>query len=226
MDAYGDFQHRLAYHFKDQSLLERALTHRSSLQSVANGDAAESNERLEFLGDRVLGLSIAGLLYTAFPEESEGSLAKRFAALTSAVALERIAQTLGLSDVIQLGAAEHTVDRAKSTIAGNACEAIFGAVYLDGGFAAAQTLITTLWKPLIHETPEPPKDAKTSLQEWAQGRGLPLPKYRLIESEGPDHAPIFHMTVELPGFDPASGSGPSKREATQVAAAALLDQVT
>jgi len=225
MDARSGLQDRLNYQFKDLSLLERALTHRSSLQSSGAGDATESNERLEFLGDRVLGLTVANLLYVSFTEESEGSLAKRFAALTSATALDRVAKEIGLDAFLRLGAGEKSVERTKSGIAGNACEALFGAIFLDGGFESAQGVITQLWSPMVHEEVVPPKDAKTTLQEWAQGRGLPLPRYQLVESEGPDHAPIFRMTVEVSGFDPAEGSGASKREATQVAAAALLERL-
>ncbi len=225
MNAHRELERRLDYHFKDPNLLGLALRHRSSLQNSGRGDTAKSNERLEFLGDRVLGLTVAEVLYAAFPAEDEGSLAKRFAALTSGVALGRIAAKLDLDAHIDVGAGEHAADRTKSGIAGDACEALIGAVFLDGGFDSARDLVARLWEPMVHEVPEPPKDAKTTLQEWAQGRGLPLPKYRLVESEGPDHAPVFHMTVEVPGFDPVDGSGPSKREATQAAAEALLERL-
>jgi ribonuclease-3 len=222
MDARTQLERRLGHSFADRELLDLALTHRSG---VDPGTKSSSNERLEFLGDRVLGLSVASLLYETFPGEDEGSLAKRFAALVSAVTLDRIATDLDIASSIVLGPNETLPPSGMSAIAGNACEAMIGAVFLDAGFDAARACVVRLWTPLVESAVAPPKDAKTELQEWAQGQGLPLPEYRLIETSGPDHAPVFRMSADVKGQKPTEGTGSSKREATQAAAVAMLAQV-
>ena len=210
---------RLGHRFKDSALVDLALTHRSmNADEGADGPVA-TNERLEFLGDRVLGLAIANLLFETFPEEAEGNMARRFAALVSAKALSRIAEDIDLAPHVQFGAGP----AVGSSIVSDACEALIGAVYLDAGFEAASAVIVRHWQPLMDGAIDPPKDAKTTLQEWAQGRGLLLPDYQLVESSGPDHAPQFTMSVTVEGYSSAVGTDSSKRAATQAAAKAFLE---
>lgn len=202
------------YRFGDAGLLSMALTHRS----VRRG----GNERLEFLGDRVLGLVIAEILYRAFPMEQEGALARRLARLVSRPVLAKVGRNIGLDQHMVFAQGEETGGRNNPALIANGCEAVIGAIYLDGGLPAADQFIRPLWTSLIEEDAAPPQDAKTALQEWAQGRGLPLPHYHLSEVVGPAHNPIFTVEVSLPGFAPAEGRGRSKRSAEQVAAALLL----
>ena len=211
-------QERLGYRFKDDSHLDLALSHRSSVSGKSESESDFTNERLEFLGDRVLGLAVAELLFNTFPDEPEGSLSRRFAALVSAGTLRIIANNLELLPHIKLGNDMGSTD----TILSDACEALIGAVFRDGGFDAARAVITQHWQPLMDAVVTPPKDAKTELQEWAQGRGLPLPHYKQIERIGPDHAPHFTIEVTVEGCEPATGAGPTKRAAEQHAAESVL----
>ena len=210
---------RLGHRFKDSTLLELALTHRSTTADDSPEIRTATNERLEFLGDRVLGLAVANLLFDSFPDEAEGQLARRFAALVSATALSRVADAINLAPCVRVGAASVV----GSSVVPDACEALIGAVYLDAGFTVAQDVVVHHWQPLMEATINPPKDAKTALQEWAQGYGLPLPTYQIVDSSGPDHAPQFTMSVTIEGHDPAVGTGSSKSAATQAAAQALLE---
>ncbi len=214
----------LGHNFADEGLLARALTHRGALGAPAKGQVVspvDGNERLEFLGDRVLGLVIADKLLREFPDEDEGELAPRLAALVSAPTLAQVAATLKLSTYLKV-AKGHRIDLAEPSVLADACEAIIGALFLDGGLAAAEPFISAHWDTLMRADLSPPKDAKTALQEWAQGRGLPLPEYKVIESAGPAHAPSFTMTVMVQGFPEKRGQGRTKRLATQVAATELL----
>lgn len=187
--------------------------------------AVEGNERFEFLGDRVLGLVIAEALLKAFPEENEGALAPRLAALVSAQTLAKVAAGFGLPEHIKVARGQRA-DTAETAVLADACEAVIGALYLDGGLTVAEKFVATHWHPLMHADLVPPKDAKTALQEWAQGRGLPLPSYSVIESSGPAHAPSFTMSVHVEGFPLTQGKGRTKRLATQAAASALLQKVS
>ncbi len=205
----------LGYSFKNSKILLEALTHRG-----ANA-AGPANERLEFLGDRVLGLVIAETLLKAFPGEAEGALATRLAALVSAPICGRIGQALNLADHMKMAPGQRADDEHTAVLA-DACEAIIGALYMDGGLDAARAFIAARWSDDIHADLTPPKDAKTSLQEWAQARGLPLPIYKVIQESGPAHAPSFVMTVSIEGHPETTGTGRTKRLATQEAAAALL----
>ena len=219
-------ERELGYTFADPALLERALTHRSALgQRGPEGEApaGRSNERLEFLGDRVLGMVIAERLLQTFPNETEGELAPRFAALVSAPSLARVAAVCKLAAYIKTSQAQRA-DATDTAVLADACEAIIGALYLDGGLDAAEGFIASRWDDLMRADLEPPKDPKTALQEWAQGRALPLPSYRVVASEGPPHAPAFVMAVSVEGLGEATGTGRSKRHATAAAAAALLRQ--
>lgn len=208
----------LGHRFTDGSLLETALTH-----SSAAGMHINSNERLEFLGDRVLGIVIAHILYVRFENENEGSLARRFAALTSRDALAEIAGNLGISDFVETSPSDSaTTKRGMQTLLADTMEALLGALYLDGGLDVAASFITTNWDRLINSDPNPPKDAKTALQEWTQANGLGLPHYSVAEQSGPDHAPLFIIAVEVPGYDKQTGSGRSRRSAEMNAAETFM----
>lgn len=213
----------LGYHFHDPKLLEQALTH-PSLQPGSAGRGPY--ERLEFLGDRVLGLVVAEMLYNRFPGENEGALARRHAALVRRESLARIALQINLGPALSLSRSEEeTGGRNNMGTLADACEAVLGAMYADGGLAPVAALISRLWTPLMAEMAAPPKDAKTALQEWAQARALGLPVYSTLSVEGPPHNPDFLIGVEIEGTAKASGRGPSKRAAEQVAATNLLEQL-
>jgi ribonuclease-3 len=213
----------LGYHFHEPKLLEQALTH-PSLQPGSAGRGPY--ERLEFLGDRVLGLVVAEMLYNRFPGENEGALARRHAALVRRESLARIAQQINLGPALSLSRSEEeTGGRNNMGTLADACEAVLGAMYADGGLAPVAALINRLWTPLMAEMAAPPKDAKTALQEWAQARALGLPTYSTLAVDGPPHNPDFLIGVEIEGTAKASGRGPSKRAAEQAAAANLLEQL-
>lgn len=210
----------LGYSFRDSKILLEALTHRGAISGGAN-TSGPANERLEFLGDRVLGLVIAETLLKEFPREEEGALATRLAVLVSAPVCGRVAQGLGLADHMKMASGQRA-DDAHTTVLADACEAVIGALYLDGGLDAARVFIVAKWSEHIHADLTPPKDAKTALQEWAQARGLPLPVYRVVQETGPAHAPSFVMAVSVDGHPEKIGAGRTKRLATQEAATALL----
>ena len=200
--------------------LEEALTHAS-----ASSVARPHNERLEFLGDRVLGLVIADALCEAFPDASEGELAPRLNALVRKETCARVAAGLGLGDLIRLGRSEHaTGGRRKTAVLGDGMEALIAAIYLDVGIAAARVAVLSQWEPLIRDSAAAPapRDAKTALQEWAQARGKRPPAYEVIGRSGPDHAPVFTVKASLQDGASAQGAAQSKRAAQQAAAAALL----
>jgi ribonuclease III len=217
----GPLEERIGYRFKDAALLDSALSHISALKGARN--RAGSYQRLEFLGDHVLGLVISALLYRAFPKADEGELSRRLADLVRKETCAEIARAIDLGPVIRLGASEANAGgRKRPAILADVCEALIGAVYLDGGFTAAEALIGRLWQARTKTTAQPLRDAKTVLQEWAQARGLPTPAYREIARSGPDHNPEFRVAVQLPQLAPAEGSGRSKRAAEQAAAAAMM----
>lgn len=206
--------------FADRRLLEHALTHVSASQVRPN-----SYERLEFLGDRVLGVVVAHMLYEAFPQESEGQLSRRLADLVRKETCAEAAERWGVGPFMRLGDGEaQTGGRKKRAILGDICEAIIGAVYLDGGPAAAEIVVRAAFSERMRMPGRKLRDAKTSLQEWAQARRLPTPDYRLKARSGPDHAPSFEVEVLVEGFAAASGAGASKRVAEQIAAQAFLDR--
>lgn len=217
-------QERLGYSFRRPLLLEQALTH-SSFQG--NGTSRRrSYERLEFLGDRVLGLIIADLLYRKFPGEEVGALARRSAALVRREALVLVAEELELARCLRLSRGEEEAGgRRNPGILADACEGLIAAVYLDGGLEAARTLIERAWLAQVERDASPPKDAKTLLQEWAQGLGLALPSYRETERSGPPHAPVFRVEVVIEGWPPVGATGPSKRAAERAAAERMLQMV-
>jgi ribonuclease III len=214
-------EQRIGYRFKDVLLRDAALTHVSALKGSRN--RASSYQRLEFLGDHVLGLVISDLLYRTFPKADEGELSRRLADLVRKETCAEIAVSIELGVAIYLGSSEaNSGARKRPAILADVCESLIGAVYVDGGYKAAETLIEKLWKVRLEGTAPPQRDPKTVLQEWAQGRGLPTPVYLEVARTGPDHSPVFHMEVKLPNFAPAEGSARSKRAAEQLAAAALL----
>jgi ribonuclease-3 len=213
-------EERLGHRFAMPVLLRQALTHASA------GAPAVSNERLEFLGDRVLGVVVAHLLFERFPNETEGALARRFAALTRRETLARVAASVDLGEHLILSASEvEAGGRANPGTLADACEAVIAALYLDGGPAAAEAFVRREWLPLLDEALPPPKDAKTALQEWAQDRGLPLPVYRETGRSGPAHAPVFSIEVAVQGQKPVVATGASKRAAEQGAAKGMLRQL-
>lgn len=206
--------------FVDRSILEQALTH---VSASANGDRLASYQRLEFLGDRVLGLAIADLLFSRYPEDEEGALSRRLSSLVRKETCAEIANDWDLGSHLRLGLGEsQTGGRKRMTILGDACEAMIGAVYRDGGYAAAKAVVEAAWATRLIGTDARRRDAKTDLQEWGQSRGLATPIYRMVRRSGPDHAPVFVVSAEIDTLMPASGEGPSKRQAEQAAAAAFL----
>ena len=214
-------EERIGYHFTDPSQLEIALTHISALRGARN--RASSYQRLEFLGDHVLGLVISDMLYRAFPKADEGELSRRLADLVRKETCTEIARSIDLGGAIRVGSSEHNAGaRTRPAILADVCEAVIGAVYLDGGYKAAEQLVERLWEMRLRATAQPLRDPKTVLQEWAQARGLPTPAYREVARSGPDHNPEFRVSVQLPAFAPAEGLGRSKRAAEQAAAAVML----
>lgn len=213
----------LNYQFRDARLLELALTHRS----LAHGGQDVSNQRLEFLGDSVLGLAVADMLYELFPTEPEGDLSKRLVGLVNGEQLVTIAQSWKLGDYLFMSAGEaEQGGRENRSNLEDACEALLGAIYRDGGFEAVREVINRFWKPLAEASLTPPKDPKTTLQEWAQGRGLPLPEYVVISAEGPSHAPNFVIEVRVKGCEPLRAEARVKKQAERLAAEKLLAAIS
>ena len=214
---------RIGYKYADKDLLERALTHISAL---AGGNRAASYQRLEFLGDHVLGLVISDMLYRAFPKADEGELSRRLVDLVRKETCAEVARAMDLGPVIKLGTSEsHAGGRRRITILADVCEALVGAAFIDGGYKAAEELIVRFWRERMIKPLRPLQDPKTMLQEWAQARGLPTPDYRELARTGPHHDPEFRVAVVLPDRPPAEGIGRSKRAAEQAAAAAMLARV-
>ena len=217
----GSLEERIGYRFSDAALLDSALSHISALKGSRN--RAGSYQRLEFLGDHVLGLVISDMLFRAFPRADEGELSRRLADLVRKETCADIARAINLGAAIRLGSSEANAGgRTRPAILADVCEALIGAVYLDGGFVAAEALVGRLWEARMRTTAQPLRDPKTVLQEWAQARGLPTPAYREVARSGPDHDPEFRVAVHLPKLAPAEGSGRSKRAAEQAAAAAMM----
>ena len=217
----GSLEERIGYRFRDVGLLDSALSHISSLKGARNRGG--SYQRLEFLGDHVLGLVISDMLFRAFPRADEGELSRRLADLVRKETCTEIARAINLGAAIRLGSSEANAGGStRPAILADVCEALIGAVYLDGGFPAAEALVGRLWEARMRTTAQPLRDPKTILQEWAQARGLPTPAYREVARSGPDHDPEFRVAVHLPKLAPAEGSGRSKRAAEQAAAAAMM----
>ncbi len=210
----------LGYRFKNQGLLRLALTHPSL-------SGRENYQRLEFLGDRVLGIVIAEWLYAKFPDDKEGRLNRRLSALVRGETVAEVVRTSGLDRfILMTPGAEQEGTRTKVNVLGDIGEAVIGAIYLDAGLDTARTWILEQWASLLETDARTTKDAKTTLQEWAQARGSILPAYTVLDRSGPDHAPVFTVEVTLENHGSASASGVSKRIAEQQAAHNLLTQLS
>jgi ribonuclease III len=210
----------LAHHFRDASLAELALTHRSA--------GKPNNERMEFLGDALLGAIVAEMLYETHPKATEGEMSRLRAQLVNGQALASLARELELGDKLKLGSGElKSGGFRRDSILADAFEALVAAVYLDGGFAACRETVRTLFADLVASLPRSSKDAKTRLQEWLQANGWPLPQYELVATEGEDHARIFDVNcvVAEPTAITAPGRGSSRRLAEQDAAEAALNRL-
>jgi ribonuclease-3 len=230
--AIEELVQRLGYNYTCPELLVEALTHPSAPAAAGRGRGGRqaasrrTYERLEFLGDRVLGLVIADLLWRQFPTEPEGGLSRRYHYLVQLPTLARVAKAIGLDRHLVLSPSEAAAGSDRNpSILSDVCEAVIAAIYIDGGFAAAFAFVEGWWRPLLWEAANPPLDPKTALQEWAQARGLALPSYALIDTSGPDHAPRFTVEARLAGLDGAVATASSKRGAEARAAAALLDRL-
>jgi ribonuclease-3 len=213
----------LGHSFSRPGLLREAMTHRSAARPGGRGSG--SNERLEFIGDRVLGLLMAEWLIERFPREQEGDLGRRLALLVSQPVLAEVAEAIGLGEVLTVSPGEARAGvRRRATVLADALEAALGALYLDGGLDRARDFIRRAWDGVMTALAEPPKDAKTTLQEWVQARSLGLPDYQVTSRSGPPHAPVFEVTVSAGEFS-GTGTAGSKRAAEQLAAEALLQGV-
>ena len=219
MTKLDELEERIGHTFKRHELLRQAVTH----ASLAPAEGAGNNERLEFLGDRVLALLAADMLLERFPMSDEGGLAMRLNTLVRRETCADVGRKLDLGTHLILADSENRAGgRSKATILADACEALIGAIYLDGGLEAAREFFKSNWGALVDTLADPPRDAKTALQEWSQGLGLPPPAYRLLERSGPDHDPRFCIEVRVGGRAPSQGRGSTKKAAEHEAAAVLL----
>ena len=218
-----DLETRIGRPFRKKALLREALTHTSV------GERQKQTidyERLEFLGDRVLGIVVAEHLFETFPDEGEDRLAPRLNALVNKDACARAARRIDLGAALILSTSEaRTGGRNKDTILADACEALIAAIYLDGGLKAARQFIETVWAEEFASAGEAPRDPKTTLQEWAAQRKRPNPHYEVVERTGPDHAPYFVVEARVEGVEALRGAGGSKRDAEREAARAMLKSV-
>lgn len=213
-------QQRIGYEFTNPERLERALTH-SSIRNPAGGNY----ERLEFLGDRVLGLCVAELLFSHFREASEGEMSVRLNQLVSAQTCGEVADELGLHEFIRTGAdVKQVADKRMANVRADVVESLIAAIYLDAGLEAARSFIHKHWKMRAFADDGARRDAKTELQEWAHARYGVTPAYRITDRSGPDHEPVFKVVVQVDGTEPANGESRSKRAAEQAAATALLER--
>ncbi len=213
---YAILQDKLGYTFTNKDLVKAAVTHASTAGTI-------SYERLEFLGDRVLGLMVSESLYIRFPKEPEGDLAKRLAALVQGTFLAKIAHDMELAQFIQFSEAEKNAGGAENdNILADVVESLIGALYLDGGIAPCRVFIDRYWDKYFDKMTAPPQHPKTQLQEWAQGQGLPLPTYKIIKQHGPDHAPSFDVALNVEGKPPTLATGRSRQEAEKRAAKTFL----
>lgn len=212
-------ENKIGYSFKDKHWLERALTHSST-----NDDF--NYQRLEFLGDRVLGLIMASALFKEFRNENEGGLAKRHTALVQGQTCALIGQSIALGDYIFFSHSEkQSGGQNNENIIADVMESLLGAIYIDGGYEAVQTVTLKLWGDTIKTVKTAPQDPKTELQEWVQARGLDLPLYEMADRQGPDHAPVFMIALYVEGQKTIKAKGSSRRQAEKSAAQAMLEQI-
>ncbi len=221
-------QQKIGYKFKDIKLLKIAITHASAIikQAQKQEQHCYYYEQLEFLGDRVLGLVVAHMIYDLFPSETEGDWAKRHTAAVREETLAKIAENFELGNYLILSSGEQrSGGRHKKTLLADAMEAVIAAIYLDGGFEEVKIFVKNNWENIIKSETMPPEDPKTKLQEWLQAQGRALPKYEIISRKGPDHAPIFEIALSVDGVGSVTVSGSSKRRAEKKAAKLLLDKI-
>ncbi|MCJ8141585.1 ribonuclease III [Ancylobacter sp. A5.8] len=225
--ALAELEARLGHAFTDRAHLTLALTHISAVTGYQGTKARiRSYQRLEFLGDHVLGLVVSDMLFRALPNAEEGDLSRGLAELVCEAACAEVALAMGVGPFIRIGAGEErSGGRERPAILADIAEAVLAAVYLDGGFPAAEATVERFWGPRLKRLGQQSRDPKTALQEWAQARGLPPPHYKLVARSGPDHNPEFRILVDIPGHDGVEGTGTSKQNAQKVAAAAFLERV-
>jgi ribonuclease III len=226
-EAVAELQRRLGHEFSDRALLDRALTHASVGEGgMPHGKPVPDNQRMEFLGDRVLGLLVADRLCRDFPEADEGQLSSRLHSLVDKTACARVGHRLDLGAALRLSPGEtKTGGRRKDGIVADAVEAVLAAVWLDGGIDAARAVFERAWAEEL-AAPAAPRLAnpKSALQEWSQAQGRPLPSYEVIKRTGSDHAPTFTVQVSIKGLEPLTAQGRSRQEAEKAAAVAMLNQ--
>lgn len=216
---FKKLQDLIDYQFDDIHFLERALTHSST-----NDDY--NYQRLEFLGDRVLGLVMAHALFSEFKGENEGGLAKRHTALVQGTTCSLMGKKINLGDYIVLSHSEREAGvHLNANIIADVMESLIGAIYIDGGYEEAQRVVLSVWGDAIQTLETAPQDPKTELQEWVQARNLPLPEYNIIDRHGPDHAPVFVIELKIEGFDAIVTEGPSRRNTEKSAARLMLSHV-
>ena len=217
MPELKDLEKQIGHTFKKPELLKIALTHSST-------GAKENYERLEFLGDRVLGLAVSETLYKKFPNEPEGHLAKRLAALVQGSFLAKISLEMQLGQYIKFSDAESAAGGAENeNILADVFESVIGALYLDSDYETCRDLIQKLWGNRFDTMEKPPQHPKTRLQEWAQSKNLSLPNYKISDQSGPDHAPVFEISLTVEGFKPVKVEGPSRQEAEKRAAQKFIE---
>ncbi len=221
-NSFDPLYKALGHEFAQPSLLEEALTH----PSVSSAKSVPSYQRLEFFGDRVLGLVIAQMVFKEFLDENEGALSRRLTSLVRRETLAKVAQEIRLDDYVRVTRAEmRSGGRQRESILADCCEAVIAAIYLDGGIDVAEVFINRYWYPILEQANTDIKDAKSFLQEWAQQRGKPIPEYVIVKTSGAHHQPTFLLEVRVQDVDSAQGKGSSKREAAQAAAKTMLEQL-
>ncbi len=219
MANFPEIEKKIGYNFVNKTLLKHAII------SLKGDNLLKSFERLEFLGDRVLGLVIAEHLLNTFQAENEGDIAKRHAALVCQDALVKIAEKIELPQILTIK--KEDIQARYNSYFSDMIESIIGAIYLDSDIKTAASFILEHWKDLCLESNQspPPSDPKTTLQEWVQSHSMPLPEYQLIETSGPDHEPTFCVQVNIEHYPPAKGKGRSKKQAEQDAASNFLNKI-
>lgn len=219
--GFADLEQRIGYRFDDGQLLARALTHMSANKGGAQH--SDSYQRLEFLGDRVLGLAISELLFATFPRATEGEMSRRLADLVRKETCAEVALDWRIGEYVRLGESETAAGGSRNVaILGDVCEAVIGAIFLDSGYQSARAVVERNWLERLQRPRRPLRDPKTALQEWAQARGLAAPTYKEVKRSGPAHAPNFTIAAQVDGFEDARAHGASKRAAEQAAARVFL----
>ncbi|MYZ48710.1 ribonuclease III [Propylenella binzhouense] len=220
--SLAELEERIGYRFRDAELLQRALTHASAVANGVEHQPLDTYQRLEFLGDRVLGLVIADMLDAHYETAPEGELSRRLAKLVSGETCAKVAREMDLPAHLRIGGSVKGASRATAGVLADVCEAVIGAAYRDGGLDAARGVVERFWRTRLETMSGPLRDAKTELQEWSHRHGYGTPVYEEISRSGPDHAPRFEVEVRVDGVESARGQGRAKREAEHEAASELL----